>query len=826
MAYGLKYDLPCKTRVNAEGYSLKLSFKDYVGSQVSRNMPVEGAIVPKKGNNKFIKGTSVDFAIREEVNFEMDEFYTNDPQQIKVEFYKASTCLWSGFNLPQQLEALYKTAPVTIRFTATDGLGLLKDFEYEQTGTNTQLAMIMYCIDKIGLGLGYSIAVNLFETNHAENRTPFAQTYEDSGIYDKKTCQDVLEDILEKYNAEITQVNNRWRITCSADKESTRMLYSSAGVYEGTENAPTVLTMALPDLGGSVWPSGSPLSRSLEPGGKKVTLKHDFGRKKSLLDNYEFWRITAGEFTSWTKTGTFSSDQGIKDGKAYAFLEGRATSADDKIYQAISITKVALEPFVFEIDFAPLGHDTGTYTDGLLNISMEVRIMVALTDGAINYFLTKQGWTTDLSYISESVSSSIFGPTWNRLKIITNSIPCTGTLQVSLYRYYTASPRPVTYEGVAFSEPCVYFMSQTGELYPSGIETKAAFTASKEPNDLGTKTILAADAPDLDNKSLLYYNITRLSTGAATTLWHRPSGTGYSLLVQLARALASENRVAREKLTGIIRGEDLNFASIISHNSKKFEITEGSWDVYEELWNVTLVELLAWSSESITFTSENENVSRETTVNSDGSMIGIGLGNTGGMTASGILEQLKGVDGTGSGLDADLLDGQHGAYYAPVANPSLTGTVDIDSGKIKINYYSPVYGFGLSTTDVGGGGWARALRFFKASDGTLLGGVGGFGGENSLGLIWIGKDYNDNSAVFEPDGAAKLNYDNVKKVETTATGILVDGEVKGTTLKTANWSIEEDGTSLIIKRGSTVLARITSAGIIEAASNIKGRVTL
>jgi len=31
-------------------------------------------------------------------------------------------------------------------------------------------------------------------------------------------------------------------------------------------------------------------------------------------------------------------------------------------------------------------------------------------------------------------------------------------------------------------------------------------------------------------------------------------------------------------------------------------------------------------------------------------------------------------DGPGSGLDADLLDGQHGSYYAPKASPALTGT--------------------------------------------------------------------------------------------------------------------------------------------------------
>ena len=39
-------------------------------------------------------------------------------------------------------------------------------------------------------------------------------------------------------------------------------------------------------------------------------------------------------------------------------------------------------------------------------------------------------------------------------------------------------------------------------------------------------------------------------------------------------------------------------------------------------------------------------------------------------TASDVLSKLLTVDGTTSGLDADLLDGQHGSYYYPASNPS------------------------------------------------------------------------------------------------------------------------------------------------------------
>jgi hypothetical protein len=63
-------------------------------------------------------------------------------------------------------------------------------------------------------------------------------------------------------------------------------------------------------------------------------------------------------------------------------------------------------------------------------------------------------------------------------------------------------------------------------------------------------------------------------------------------------------------------------------------------------------------------------------VSADGSKLdGIESGATADQTASEILTAIKTVDGSGSGLDADLLDGQQGSYYAPLAAPALTGDV-------------------------------------------------------------------------------------------------------------------------------------------------------
>jgi hypothetical protein len=49
-------------------------------------------------------------------------------------------------------------------------------------------------------------------------------------------------------------------------------------------------------------------------------------------------------------------------------------------------------------------------------------------------------------------------------------------------------------------------------------------------------------------------------------------------------------------------------------------------------------------------------------------------GRTGDVTTAQLLTDLKTIDGSGSGLDADMLDGHDVTYFAPIASPALTGT--------------------------------------------------------------------------------------------------------------------------------------------------------
>jgi hypothetical protein len=101
MAYGLKYELLCTT-VKGNLYKVKISFDGYTGNPIDRNVPLSPFKL-KKDKADYIRGTSLDYSIREEIDFEFLEFYTNKTKAVKVELYDPSDILiWAGYNLPQQ----------------------------------------------------------------------------------------------------------------------------------------------------------------------------------------------------------------------------------------------------------------------------------------------------------------------------------------------------------------------------------------------------------------------------------------------------------------------------------------------------------------------------------------------------------------------------------------------------------------------------------------------------------------------------------------------------------------------------------------------------
>lgn len=606
MAYGLQYQLYCLSKKD-NTYILKIYEDGYLDAEIDRNIP-RNPFKLRKDRADIIRGTSLEFALREAVDFEYIKFFTSVPKRYLCQLEDGSAnILWKGYLNTHQYGSDYKPAPNTIWFNASDGLGLLKNEELTLSGLQSELDIIIHCIDKIGLDLGYAIAISIWEANHNTALSPLEQTYIDCDVnFDEDDCYTVLEKILSRYDAEISQVNGRWEIISSIDKKSTRLLYTSAGVYDTTQEAPEVLDLDYPGSSGDVWPVGALLWHSLESGGKQVKITHDYGRKSSYLLNYLFERYSSSMFEDWTKSGTFNISQVEKDDACFAFLHTYSNSDSDYMSQEISVVNDSGRVFGFEIDVCPVGRYLAGSGVGLVSVSMEVRMQITLVVGATTHYLTSTGWSTTPGYFTETLDSSIYFTdiTWTHLKILTLEIPGDGVLTVKLQRYKSAGPGSgISYTGIAFKDPKVYFLNEDGELPADKYEETAVFDNSTEQSTLPAISIEAADAPDVTNKTLLYEYITRLSDGIPTSEWKlADNDTVYTLLQLYLKLLASRNRCPRQTLKGTIRGSSLSFNSIIKHaynSDREFEIAECTWDLYEEKFDATLLEVLSFSHEEI-----------------------------------------------------------------------------------------------------------------------------------------------------------------------------------------------------------------------------------
>jgi len=119
-------------------------------------------------------------------------------------------------------------------------------------------------------------------------------------------------------------------------------------------------------------------------------------------------------------------------------------------------------------------------------------------------------------------------------------------------------------------------------------------------------------------------------------------------------------------------------------------------------------------------------------VATDGTKLdGIEAGATADQTASEILTAIKTVDGTTSGLDADLLDGQEGTYYL-----DFTNATNLPDPQIDVALTGKVTGTGTTTlTDLGNGSISITTELANTAVT-----AGSYGGSSAIPVITVDED--------------------------------------------------------------------------------------
>ena len=195
-------------------------------------------------------------------------------------------------------------------------------------------------------------------------------------------------------------------------------------------------------------------------------------------------------------------------------------------------------------------------------------------------------------------------------------------------------------------------------------------------------------------------------------------------------------------------------------------------------------------------------------------------------TASDVLTKVKTVDGAASGLDADLLDGQHGSYYTDYTDTAISNLVDSAPGALdtlnelaaalgddanfsttvtnsialKAPLASPTFtgtvtadGLSLSDNDKATFGAGDDLEIYHDGSHSFISDQG-TGSLRLLAQNFVLANPTNTEAMLVafPNGSVDLYYDNAEKLTTTSTGINVTGTVTADGL-----SISKNGTDHI-----------------------------
>lgn len=240
-------------------------------------------------------------------DFQFLSLFTGDPDKYRIKFSKD---VGSGYEtkllhkfLPNQYFETYKFPPYEAAFIGTDGTASLKDLTFTDAngkrlfGSFKQIAILAFCLKKLGLGLGFRCSINLYadtmDVTDADD--PLDQAFVNTDRYylsgDFPSCEFVVKAILAPYGAQIIQWGGYWNILRIEERIGSfdyRQFdedgaYVSESAYNPVENVSNV------DNNEFTWLTEPTMQ--MMPGYGKVLIDYDLGLQPNVLKNGDF-RLT------------------------------------------------------------------------------------------------------------------------------------------------------------------------------------------------------------------------------------------------------------------------------------------------------------------------------------------------------------------------------------------------------------------------------------------------------------------------------------------------------------------------------------------------------
>ncbi len=446
-----RYDIPWTLRFYKNGWSGAVTTLRGGGVPITYDLLSESDEVFDP-----IKETQLNLSIM--VEDAADQFAVRDicsleQMETQVKLFQnnlSSPCYWRGWVDPSQYEEPYDVFPYEVAIVCIDGLSLLRDTPYAEqdsagdteyySGRRFESQIILDILAEIGY-TEFREYVNLYEEEMLDtvDYSPCNQVKIDANVFENKYCDEVLKNILVRYNACIRQDDGVFSIyrpkeiidTTVYGRHFTAYYTKTSLSYTPTQfiNRLTVAS-SLQQISGGVKKMIGPAS--------KIKLYQDYGYKDSWINNWKFQGITFDDVTSKFEDWIYSAGgilpvlytlKGESDGIVLPATTG-GPGANPILYQSFGdYAESTTDVFVIEFEY---------FFASLIDaqdITFNIRIKA---DGVNNYLYPyddiEAKWNVAADYLdyTEAVGAAVVTE-WKTYKRMITGIPTTGSYTIGLY---------------------------------------------------------------------------------------------------------------------------------------------------------------------------------------------------------------------------------------------------------------------------------------------------------------------------------------------------------------------------------------------------------
>ena len=584
---------------------VRLKLRDYVGDDTDLTL---GGVTFEFGQNRasgVVRGSSAKVGLWSLTQGQFAEFRDITDRKWMVEVLKGGQPYWYGWLTPEIFSEPFKhSTPYRVELTAADGLGDLQNVDYldlegnRYTGRESFKSIFNHCLNSVSFGLNVCFSSSIRPSGTSGDMFEDAY-YSNDVLVDNDgqplKCSQVLDQFFP-LGITVKQWRGKWYVMRTEDLTDNTLVYEydSAGNY--IDDYYLDLNYTIDDTA-SVGAVNLPIDQSgilsQDAAYKEAKIKVNFGKKPSILNNCSFSK--PGD--AWTD---LTGDLQYKEGqdKTYGkLLNMDAQGAITGIHQTVEVVATE-EDFAFSIKVAPFAYHRASGSNKLETVQVAVKFQVKLTASAqLIYYLDKTiGWTTTPCFIDiEGLESSVSGTniTWHDIKIFTESLPASGTLDVFLCKLpRNTNYPPITHlSGVGYTDVYAY---PEGESYLSSREIKGI--NNPDYNYIPAVAELKInDCPDVPNARLIYTNFISNSEGVPTTGWTLDGVEGSMTIAELyLRHIISLHRRPVKVISMTMRGSVEWPGTLSDKEGNRYEVVSATLMDRNCEWQLELREILAY----------------------------------------------------------------------------------------------------------------------------------------------------------------------------------------------------------------------------------------